>query len=95
MGPTLNDSLAMSGDVLFRVLDDETVLINLKTGVYFGLNPVGTRVWQLVAEHHALARVLDVMLDEFEVDRDVLEHDLIDLARQLHDAGLCELIPTP
>ena len=77
------------------MLDNETVLIDMKTGVYFGLNAVGTRVWQLVAEHRALARVLDVMLDEYQVDRDVLENDLLDLSRRLRDAGLCEVIPAP
>jgi hypothetical protein len=93
MPPTLNDALAMSDDVLFRELDSEAVLLNLKTGVYFGLNPVGTRAWQLFVEHHVLARVVDLMLDEFEVERDVLERDLLDLSRQLVDAGLCEVMP--
>jgi len=39
MDLTLNDSIVVSEDVLFRELDDEAVLLNLKTGIYFGLNP--------------------------------------------------------
>jgi hypothetical protein len=93
MDPTLNDSLAISADVLFRELDTEAVLLNLKTGVYFGLNPVGTRVWQLLAEHRALGRVLEIMLDEYDVERGVLEQDLLDLSRQLRTAGLCDVMP--
>lgn len=95
MALSVNDGLTVSDDVLFRELDTEAVLLNLKTGVYFGLNPVGTRAWQLFAEHHVLARVVDLMLDEFEVERDVLEQDLLDLSRQLVDAGLCEVTPRP
>jgi hypothetical protein len=77
--------------VLFRALEAEAVLLNLKSGVYFGLNNVGTRAWQLLGEHKTLGRVCDVMIDEYEVDRDVLEKDLLELGRQLQDAGLASV----
>jgi hypothetical protein len=88
MALSLDDPMVVSNDVLFRALDAEAVLLNLKSGVYFGLNPVGTRAWQLLAEHRTLGRVCDVMLDEYEVERDVLERDLLELGHQLQDAGL-------
>ena len=94
MEPTLNDVVTMSEDVLFRELDDEAVLLNLKTGIYFGLNPVGTRVWQLLAEHRVLSRVLEAVASEYDVERDVLEQDLLQLARQLYEAGLCQPAPS-
>jgi hypothetical protein len=93
MSPTLDDRIVTSEDVLFRELDTEAVVLNLKTGIYYGLNPIGTRAWQLVAEHGTLARVLEVMLDEYDVERGVLEKDLLDLTRQLSDAGLCTVVP--
>lgn len=89
MALTLDDTLERSADALFRELESEAVLLNLRTGVYYGLNPVGTRAWQLLAERSSLARVADVMLDEFDVARDVLERDLLALGTQLVDAGLC------
>jgi hypothetical protein len=88
MALSLDDPMVGSDDVLFRALDAEAVLLNLKSGVYFGLNPVGTRAWQLLAEHRTLARVCDVMVDEYDVEREVLERDLLELGRQLQDAGL-------
>jgi len=50
LDPTLRDSIIIPDDVLFRELDGEAVLLNLKTGIYFGLNPVATRMWQLIVE---------------------------------------------
>jgi Coenzyme PQQ synthesis protein D (PqqD) len=91
MDPTLNDSIAIPEDVLFRELDGEAVLLNLKTGTYFGLNPVGTRIWQLIAEQHSLARVLDVLAREYDADRDVLATDLLALAGQLCANGLGQI----
>ena len=91
MALTLDDPLVKSEDALCRELEAEAVLLNLRTGVYYGLNPVGTRAWQLLGEHMRLARVADVMLDEFEVERAVLERDLLALGTQLLDSGLCRL----
>jgi hypothetical protein len=95
MALSLDDPMVVSDDVLFRALDAEAVLLNLKSGVYFGLNPVGTRAWQLLAEHRTLNRVCDVMIDEYEVERDVLARDLLELGRQLQDAGLAMVSTSP
>ena len=91
MDLSLNDSIVIPDDVLFRELDGEAVLLNLKTGTYFGLNPVATRMWQLMAEQRSLARVLETMVREYEVDPQVLENDLLELSRQLCAGGLCQV----
>jgi hypothetical protein len=90
---TLRDSITVADDVLFRELDGEAVLLNLKTGIYFGLNPVATRMWQLIAEQHSLARVLDALAGEYDADQAVLETDLLELGRQLCAGGLCAIVP--
>ena len=92
MDLTLRDSIAVANDVLFRELDGEAVLLNLKTGIYFGLNGVATRMWELIAQRGSLARVLDALADEYDVEPRVLETDLLDLGRQLCDSGLCEIV---
>ncbi len=88
---SLRDSIVIPEDVLFRELDGEAVLLNLKTGTYFGLDAVGTRMWQLIAEQSSLARVVDSLAAEYDVDRGVLETDLLELGRQLCAGGLCEI----
>ncbi len=91
MALTLDDPLVKTDDALFRELEAEAVLLNVRTGIYYGLNPVGTRAWQLLSEHQRLAGVVDVMLDEFDVERRVLESDLLALGGQLLDSGLCRI----
>jgi hypothetical protein len=94
MDLSLNDSIKIPDDVVFRELDGEAVLLNLTTGTYFSLNPVGTRMWQLIAESRSLANMLDTLLLEYEVDRAVLENDLFELCRQLCANGLGDVTPT-
>ena len=78
--PTLESSLRPNDDVLFQELQGESVLLNLKTGVYFGLDAVGTRVWELLDQPRPLSDVLDVLVREYEVTNEQCEADLLSLA---------------
>jgi hypothetical protein len=94
IGPTdisLHDTLLVDAQVLFRQLDDEAVLLDLKSGTYFGLNDVGARTWQLILEKGSLSDVRDALVREYAADSDVIERDLLDLGRQLVERGLVEM----
>ena len=84
----LQDSIQISEDAVFRELDGEAVILNLDTGIYFGLNPTGTRIWNLLAEHGSLQEVFEAMADEYEVSSDSLEKDILQLVSQLCEKGL-------
>ena len=74
--------IARSEGVLSRVLDGEAVLLDTEGGAYFGLNAVGTRVWELIGEAGATeAALMTALLREFDVGPDVLARDLADLLR--------------
>lgn len=79
--------------VLFKDLSGETVLLNLNTGVYFGLDPIGTRIWQLLQGHRQLQDILPLLLQEFEVDGARCQADLLELVSTLCSHGLLALIP--
>ena len=81
----------LSKDAIFRDLNGEAVILDLASGAYFGLNPVGTRIWQLIERHGRLQTVLDALRQEYEVGPDELERDLLDLVSRLADAGLGEV----
>ncbi len=85
---SLDTAWAVSDDVVVRDLDGETVLLNLASGIYFGLDAVGTRVWRLIDEHGTLARVLAALREEFDAPADVLERDVLRLASELAAKGL-------
>jgi coenzyme PQQ synthesis protein D (PqqD) len=88
---SLHDALAVRPDVVFRQLNEEAVLLDLKSGTYFGLNDVGARMWQLIVERGALSSVLDALAAEYATGRDALERDLLGLGRELCDRGLAEV----
>jgi hypothetical protein len=75
-------------DVMFRILGGEAVILNVGTGVYFGLDEVGTRMWQLMSEHGSTDQVVETMLNEYEVEEAQLRADLDKLIEQLSEKGL-------
>lgn len=79
------------GDVLFQELQGETVLLNLTTGVYLGLNPIGTRIWRLMESKQSLREVLDAMLQEYDVPEEQLTGDVVSLVDKMRAHGLVEV----
>src|ERR1035437_585076 len=87
---TLNDSLRIPDQVATRKLGDETILLNLETGTYFGLDAVGSRFLELLERNGEIAAAHRTMLQEFDVAPEVLEADLLRLSEEMRAKGLLE-----
>ena len=79
--------------VLVRILDRESVLLNLETEQYFGLDETGTRMWQLVTASPNIEAAYQELLAEFDVEPEMLRSNLMELLTQLVDNGLLQVIP--
>ncbi len=84
----MNQTVHVLPDVLSQEVSGETVLLDLNNENYFGLNEVGTRIWQLLQEQNDLEIIYDIMLDEYEVDAKQLRKDFDDIINQLVESGL-------
>lgn len=78
-------------DVLHQELGGETVLLNLSNENYFGLDEVGTRVWQLLGETHSANAVVTRLIKEYDVSAEQLRTDVARLITELVTAGLVSL----
>lgn len=77
-----------SDQVLSQEVNGETVLLDLESESYFGLDSVGTRIWTMLNEGRELAEMIDVLIQEYEVERETLEQDVNELLASLLEAGL-------
>ena len=80
---TLDTKISIPKDVLFQEVHDEMVLLNLSSGKYFNLDDVGTRIWMLMTKHGQLKAVHQAMLEEYAVEPQQLEQDILELTDQL------------
>ena len=87
---TRDARLQIPDHVVTRQVGDETILLNLESGTYFGLDPVGSRFLELLEAGGMLAAVLAKMLEEFDVTEAQLEADLLRLADEMIASRLLE-----
>jgi len=89
----LSSSIAVSSEVLCQEVHGETVLLDLQSESYFGLDEVGTRVWQLLQENPKIEAVVDTLLEEYDVDEQQLRDDLNELLSKLAEKSLITIRP--
>ena len=80
--------ITISEQALSQVVNGETVILDLKSECYFGLDEVGTRIWQLLQEHGDVQKTFDTMLEEYDVDANTLASDMKNLIGDLTEKGL-------
>jgi hypothetical protein len=89
----LNMRAVVPAHVLIRRLDGESVLLNLESERYFGLDATGTRMWELVTSQPCIELALEKLQEEYEVEPDVLRSHLTQLMSGLVENGLLQVLP--
>src|ERR1700722_1501510 len=72
-------------------LGEESAILNLKNSMYYGMNPVGTRIWTLLKEPRSVEQLRDTLLNEYQVDAGLCERDLLELLEKMKNEGLIEV----
>jgi hypothetical protein len=90
---TAESRIVASRDQVSTNLSGEVVILGLHDSTYYGLDPVGARIWALVQEPQTLNAVVDVLVAEYEVTRDQALTDLMALVASLIERGLVEIAP--
>ena len=84
----LETKLSIPPQVMSRLVGDETVLLDLASGVYFGLDGVGKRIWESIADGDRLGQAAEVIVAEYEVDETQAQADVLAFASDLVERGL-------
>ena len=93
MALSFSNSVAAAPDVMFRMVGDEIVLLNLKTELYLGADAVGSRMWTVLTESDSIQSAYDSLLTEFDVEARELRRDLEEFIGKLLEQGLIEIKP--
>jgi hypothetical protein len=86
---SLDTLLAKNHDIIIeRVVAGEALVIHLSSGDYYSLDSVGTRVWENIDGTRTVEDLVELVLDEYDADRDQVVADVLRLVEQLTDEGL-------
>lgn len=72
-------------------LDDETVLLELKKGTYYGLNAVGTLIWEMVQQPQSIEALYCAVVERYDVEPETCKRDVLRLIEEMQVAGLVEI----
>ena len=86
-----SSTVVAAKDQVSSDLGGEVAILDLKAGVYYGLDAVGARIWSLIQEPRTVNEIRDILLEEYEVEPERCERDLLALLRRLADEGLVEV----
>jgi hypothetical protein len=87
-GITLDSTVVVAKEQMSCGLDDDVVILSLKQGVYYSLNLCGNRIWSLIQKPVKIGEVLEILLEEFEIDKETCEKDLFSLLSIMKKEGL-------
>jgi len=87
----MTQTIDISSETLTQEVGGETVILDLKSETYFGLDEVGTRIWQLLVEQEDMQSITATMLNEYDVEENQVEKDIQNLLTQLDEAGIVTL----
>lgn len=88
---TLASTVVATRDQASCALGEEAVILDMAGGVYFGLNQVGARIWELLKTPRRVQSIRDELLAEYEVDAGACEQDLLRVLEEMRSAGLVEV----
>jgi hypothetical protein len=77
-----------SQDQVSTRVDDDTVMMNTKKGMYYGLDDIGTDIWELIDKPCSVSSIIDALKDKYDVDEDTCKKELFDLLAALQKRSL-------
>ncbi|MFD1633376.1 PqqD family protein [Haloplanus ruber] len=92
--PNLSDSttIVASEDCLSTEIDDESVILHIEGGTYYGFNRVGADIWNIVQEPHTVEEIYETIFEAYDVDKDRCKMDVRTLVSELLEL---DLVHTP
>jgi hypothetical protein len=86
-----NMVVTITDDQVSSELAGEAVILNLETGKYYGLNPIGAQIWTLLQETKSLGEIRDTIIAEYDVEPEQCESDILDLLQNLSEHNLIRI----
>lgn len=79
----------------YRIINDEAVVLHLDSGIYYSLNEVGARIWDLCDGNTNIENVTKIICNEFEITEEIALRDILDVLNDLFQEGLITINENP
>lgn len=83
--------ISRSDSVITAEMGEETVMMGMEQGKYYGLDDIGSRIWELLEEPRTLSALCETLRDEFEVEETSCREDVLDFLQHMQEEDLIRL----
>jgi hypothetical protein len=88
----LDTVVAQVEEIITSDIGGETVMMSLENSAYYGLDTIGSRIWELIAQPVSVSSLCNTLQTEFEVERDACCQDVLELLTRLHEEHLIQIV---
>lgn len=88
---SMDTTICRTKDIVASDIDGEVVMMSVEKGQYYSLDPVGSRVWELIEKPVKVAVLIDALLLKYDVDRETCERDVLAFLEELCEEGILQL----
>jgi hypothetical protein len=92
---SLDSRVVAARDQISCNLSGEIVILSVESGLYFGLDQVGARVWELIQQPRSVSEIVDLLIQEYDVDEQRCGHDVLELLDEMQRRQLIEVAGEP
>lgn len=85
---SVEDVVGHIADIVASDIDNEKVMMSIEKGSYYGLDSVGSRIWEMIETPIRVSELIDALLLKYEVDRETCERDVLVFLEELHESGI-------
>lgn len=85
-------TIKQNPELITSEVDGERVMMDMKTGEYFGLDSIGTRIWDLIESPAKISEIIEILINEFDVSKEQCENDTIEFISELVDKKLVFIV---
>lgn len=88
----MDSKLTRNNDIIFSDMDGETVMMSIDNGEYYGINPIGSRIWNALETPHTPSEIIDMLLPHFDVTREQCLKDVIPFLERMVEKGIIKSV---
>jgi len=82
---TTETTISQIEEIVASDIDGETVMMSIENGEYYGLDDIGSRIWELIEKPVRVSDLIDTLLERFDVDRETCEKDVLKFLNELNE----------
>ena len=87
-----NSKIRRDNELIFSEMDGETVMMSVERGEYYGIDPIGSRIWGMLETPKTMSELCDTLLPDYDVTREQMEKDVLAFLKQMLEKGIIKIV---